>query len=242
VARGNRNAAVNLAGLHERRGVVSGPSPVTAIAAAAVGRGVPTFQVSSAEDVLIGMATLEHEQGRPERAERILRQVVATRSRARGLAALTLGILREARGDREGARWAYAEALASDDRSAAGAAGLNLALVSAAAGDHREAERLLRIAAESTHPEARVSGALKLGAALALRGAHAEARPWFERVVESGHPEYGPVAEARLGEGLETLVHDQSSREQCNPALAAVLRRRPARIRQGCELSRSGEV
>ena len=153
--------------------------------------------MNSAEDLSIAPATQEQEKGRTDRAEQILRDIVAGGRPAHGLAALNLGILLEQRGDVTGARHAYETALASGDTSAAGVAGLNLGLIVVNDRDLIEAERLFRVAAESDHPEARVAGAINLAGALVLTGADDEARLYYRRVVESAHPEYAPQAAAR---------------------------------------------
>jgi tetratricopeptide (TPR) repeat protein len=106
VERGSENAANNLTVMLRRRGDHAGAQEIEqqiaraagrgateAIVAEADRRGIPTFQVDSAEDLIIGMAKVEHQQGRPARAEELLRQVLATGRRAQGLAALDLGIL-----------------------------------------------------------------------------------------------------------------------------------------------------
>ena len=178
----------------------TGRGGAEAILAEAERRGIPVFRVDSEEDLMIGMAKVEHEQGRTAHAERILRNVVASGRRSRGLAAVNLGILLELRGDPVGARQAYETALASDDRSAAGAARLNLGLIAAQDGDVAEAEPLFRVTAESSHPEARIAGAIGLADVLTLRGAYAEARQYYQWTVESGHPDYAPQAAAKLME------------------------------------------
>jgi tetratricopeptide (TPR) repeat protein len=211
VERGSADAAGNLATMLRRSGDHAGADAVLArrddvaghlsgdaVLAEAVGSGIPTFRVDSADDLSIALAAQEHEQGRTARAEKILREVMATGRPAHGLAALNLGILLEQRGDVTGARHAYETAVASGDTSAAGAAGLNLGLIAVDGRDFVEAEKMFRVAAESDHPEARVAGAINLAGALVMKGADAEARVYYQRVVESAHPEYAPQAEARL--------------------------------------------
>jgi len=211
VERGNEHAANNLAVMLRSRGdhagareveqnMAGGRSGGEAILAEAEGRGIPTFRVDSADDLLIGMAKAEHEQGRSEHAEQILRELVAAGRQSRGLAALNLGMLLEERGDTTGAQQAYETVLASEDRSGAGAASLNLGVIAAARGHHAEAERLFRTAAESDHPQARIVGAFNLGTALAQRGAFAEARQYYRRAMESEHPQYAPMAAEMLAE------------------------------------------
>ena len=92
-----------LARLDEVNGHVSGDE----VLAEAIGSGVPTSRVDSADELSIALATHEQERGRTGHVETILREVIAAGRPARGLAALNLGILLDARiagGDQPGRR------------------------------------------------------------------------------------------------------------------------------------------
>jgi tetratricopeptide (TPR) repeat protein len=186
VERGNEHAASNLTDLLRRRGDHAGAAAIEqptahaagqteAILAEAERRGIPTLRVDDAEDLLIGMAKTELEQGRTARAEQILREVLDRGRQARGLAALNLGILLQERGDLAGARQAYETALASEDHLAAGAAALNLGHLLATDGEAAEDERLFATAMSSGHPEAAPKAA---SAACRASDLYQRARQW----------------------------------------------------------------
>ncbi|GLY29823.1 tetratricopeptide repeat protein [Kineosporia sp. NBRC 101731] len=168
------------------------------IAAEAVGIGIPTFLVKDFDEVTIGLAAAEQEKGETEKAESILRPLADSNRPSRALASLNLGLLREQRGDHDGARQAYEAALRGDDPISAGAAALNLGLMAVHGSDFIEAERLFRLAAESEHPDARGAGALNLAAVLVRREDVTEARRIYQQVMSSGHPQHAQTATARL--------------------------------------------
>ncbi len=118
-------------------------------------------------------------------------------------AAVSLGVRLQRRGDRDGARRAFLQALSSGDPDHAPDAAVHLGALLHRYGDVRGAQTAYQQAVASGHTNHAPKAAVQLGILLAEQELRAEAQRAFEHALSSGHPDHAPRAALHLGRLLE---------------------------------------